>query len=83
DAVDRDGGSGFRNVALARASLLRAQGAGRLNRSADDRGVVAVLDPRMVTAGYGSALRASLPPLWFTTDGEVVRASLRKLNGGD
>jgi ATP-dependent DNA helicase DinG len=83
DAVDRDGGSGFRNVALARAALLLAQGAGRLIRSADDRGVVAVLDPRMVTAGYGSALRASLPPLWFTTDGEVVRASLRKLNGGD
>ena len=83
DAVDRDGGSGFRQVALARAALLLAQGAGRLIRSAEDRGVVAVLDSRMVTAGYGSALRASLPPLWFTTDREVVRASLRNLNGVD
>jgi ATP-dependent DNA helicase DinG len=83
DAVDRDGGSGFRQVALARAALLLAQGAGRLIRSAEDRGVVAVLDSRMVTAGYGSALRASLPPLWFTTDREVVRASLRNLTGVD
>lgn len=83
DAVDRDGGSGFRQVALARAALLLAQGVGRLIRSAEDRGVVAVLDSRMVTAGYGSALRASLPPLWFTTDREVVRASLRNLNGVD
>ena len=80
DAVDRAGGSGFRQVALARAALLLAQGAGRLIRSVDDKGVVAVLDSRMATAGYGAALRASLPPLWFTTDGALVRTSLRNLN---
>jgi ATP-dependent DNA helicase DinG len=82
DAVDKAGGSGFREVALARAALLLAQGAGRLIRSVDDRGVVAVLDSRMATAGYGATLRSSLPPLWFTTDGEVVRSSLRNLNAG-
>ena len=79
EAVDKAGGSGFRDVALARAALLLAQGAGRLIRSIDDRGVVAVLDSRMATAGYGAALRASLPPLWFTTDGAIVRSSLRNL----
>ena len=83
EAVDRAGGSGFRQVALARAALLLSQGAGRLIRSVDDKGVVAVLDSRMATAGYGAALRASLPPLWFTTDGGVVRTSLRNLNAAD
>lgn len=80
EAVDKAGGSGFREVALARAALLLAQGAGRLIRSVDDKGVVAVLDPRMATAGYGATLRRSLPPLWFTTDGAVVRSSLENLN---
>lgn len=79
EAVDAEGGSGFRQVALARASLLMAQGAGRLIRSVDDRGVVAVLDPRMATAGYSRALRASLPPLWFTTDREIVVGALTRL----
>lgn len=79
-AVDAAGGSGFRDVALARASLLLAQGAGRLIRSSNDRGVVAVVDSRMATAGYAGALRASLPPLWFTGDGTVVRESLARLN---
>jgi ATP-dependent DNA helicase DinG len=78
-AVDADGRSGFREVALTRAALLLAQGAGRLIRSESDRGVVAVLDSRMATAGYGGALRASLPPLWFTTDGSVVRQALVRL----
>jgi len=78
-AVDAEGRSGFREVALTRAALLLAQGAGRLIRSESDRGVVAVLDPRMATAGYGGALRASLPPLWFTTDGSVVRQALVRL----
>ena len=79
EAVDAEGRSGFREVALTRAALLLAQGAGRLIRSESDRGVVAVLDSRMATAGYGGALRASLPPLWFTTDGSVVRQALVRL----
>ena len=44
-----------------------------------DRGVVAVLDPRLVTARYGDFLRASLPPFWTTTDPALVRAALRRL----
>ncbi len=78
-AVAAHGGNGFMAVAATGAALLLAQGAGRLLRTMTDRGVVAILDPRLVTARYGSFLRASLPPLWTTTDPEVVRGALRRL----
>lgn len=78
-AVERAGGNGFMTVAAAHSALLMAQGSGRLIRRASDRGVVAVLDPRLVTARYGSYLRASLPPMWFTTDRSVVVGALRRL----
>jgi len=58
-----------------------AQGAGRLLRSVTDRGVVAVLDNRLVTKRYGSFLRASMPRFWETTDPDVVRGALRRLVG--
>jgi ATP-dependent DNA helicase DinG len=80
-AVAARGGNGFMDVAAAQAALLLAQGAGRLLRTMSDRGVVAILDPRLVTARYGSFLRASLPPFWTTTDPEVVRGALRRLAG--
>ena len=80
-ATDARGGSGFMEVSASHAALLLAQGAGRLLRSVDDRGVVAVLDPRLVTKRYGEYLRASLPPFWQTTDPEVVRGALRRLAG--
>ena len=78
-AVTQAGGNGFMAVAASHAGLLLAQGAGRLIRTLDDRGVVAVLDPRLVTARYGSFLRASLPDFWMTTDPEVAVAALRRL----
>jgi ATP-dependent DNA helicase DinG len=77
--VDAAGGSGFMSVSLPRAALLLAQGAGRLIRSVEDRGVVAILDSRIVTKRYGSVLLNSMPPLWRTNDGEVVRESLKRL----
>lgn len=79
-AVAARGGNGFMAVAATHAALLLAQGAGRLLRSMDDRGVVAILDPRLATARYGSFLKASLPPFWPTTDPEVVRSALRRLD---
>jgi len=79
-AAEARGGNGFMEVSAAHAALLLAQGAGRLLRTMSDRGVVAVLDPRLVTKRYGDYLRASLPPFWQTTDPEVVRAALRRLN---
>jgi ATP-dependent DNA helicase DinG len=78
-AVAARGGNGFMSVAATQAALLLAQGTGRLLRTMSDRGVVAILDPRLVTARYGTFLRASLPPFWTTTDPDVVRGSLRRL----
>ena len=51
--VERRGGNGFMSVSLTHAALMMAQGAGRLLRSTTDRGVVAILDPRVVTKRYG------------------------------
>ncbi len=78
-AVAARGGNGFMAVAAAQAALLLAQGSGRLLRTMDDRGMVAILDPRLVTARYGGFLRASLPPFWATTDPGIARSALRRL----
>jgi ATP-dependent DNA helicase DinG len=80
-AADKAGANGFMSVAATHAALLLAQGSGRLIRTTSDRGVVAVLDPRLVTARYGGFLRASLPPMWTTTDRDVVRKALMRLSG--
>ncbi len=78
--ADAAGGSGFMQVSLPRAALLLAQGTGRLIRSIDDRGVVAILDSRIVTKRYGSILLNSMPPFWRTSDGVVIRDSLKRLH---
>src|SRR3954468_4259946 len=78
-AADRAGGNGFMQVAATHAALLLAQGTGRLIRTSTDRGVVAVLDPRLATARYGGFLKASLPPMWTTTDPVVARQALARL----
>ena len=77
--VGARGGNGFMAVAVSHAALLLAQGSGRLLRTMDDRGMVAILDPRLATARYGGFLRASLPPFWATTDPAVARDALRRL----
>ncbi|WP_433572594.1 ATP-dependent DNA helicase [Streptomyces sp. CA-251247] len=79
-AVEEAGGNGFMAVAATHAALLMAQGAGRLVRATGDRGVVAVLDPRLANARYGSYLRASLPDFWYTTDRNQVRRSLSAID---
>jgi ATP-dependent DNA helicase DinG len=79
-AVEARGGNGFLTVAATHAALLLAQGAGRLLRSNNDKGVVAILDSRIATARYGGFLRASLPPFWTTYDPQVVRGALTRLN---
>jgi ATP-dependent DNA helicase DinG len=79
-AIAARGGNGFMAVAATNAALLLAQGAGRLLRSMTDRGVVAILDPRLATARYGTFLRSSLPPFWTTYDPATVKAALRRLD---
>ncbi|MGA8845576.1 MAG: ATP-dependent DNA helicase, partial [Nocardioides sp.] len=81
-AADAAGGNGFMQVAATHAALLLAQGSGRLIRTTTDRGVVAVLDPRLATARYGTFLKASLPPMWTTTDPAIVRKALARLATG-
>jgi ATP-dependent DNA helicase DinG len=80
-AVAEAGGNGFMKVAASHAALLLAQGSGRLIRRLSDRGVVAVLDPRLVTARYGAFLKASMPDMWQTTDRQVAIQALRRLSG--
>ena len=80
DAVVAAGGNGFMSVAATHAALLLAQGAGRLIRRSQDRGVVAVLDSRLRTARYGGFLTRSMPALWPTTKPDVVRAALQRLS---
>ncbi|MFC8233218.1 ATP-dependent DNA helicase [Streptomyces sp. NPDC056663] len=79
-AVEEAGGNGFMAVAATHAALLMAQGAGRLVRATGDKGVVAVLDPRLANARYGSYLRASLPDFWYTTDRSQARRSLAAID---
>ena len=80
EAVQAAGGNGFMSVSATHAALLLAQGAGRLVRRADDRGIVAVLDPRLRTARYGGFLARSMPALWPTRDRDTVLAALGRLS---
>ena len=79
ERIAAHGGNGFMAVAAQHAALLLAQGAGRLIRTESDRGMVAVLDPRLATARYGGFLREAMPPLWPTADPEVALGALRRL----
>jgi len=80
EAVERRGGSPFGEVDLPRAAILLAQGSGRLIRSESDRGVVAVLDPRLTGKGYGRRIIASLPRLLRTSDRERAVRFLRAID---
>jgi len=79
---ERAGSGAFNVVDLPRAGTLLAQGAGRLIRSAQDRGVVAVLDSRLATARYRGALLARVPPMKRTVDRDEVVAFLSEITAG-
>ena len=81
-AVDARGGSGWMQVSLPQAAVTLAQGAGRLIRTTQDRGVVAILDSRLANRRYGGYLRRSLPPFTFMTDTAKVCEALRRLDAG-
>ncbi|MFL5865309.1 MAG: ATP-dependent DNA helicase [Solirubrobacteraceae bacterium] len=80
---DRAGAAAFRTVDLPRAASLLAQGAGRLIRSTADRGVVAVLDSRLATAGYRWELIEALPPMRRTKDRAEAERFLEGLVAAD
>lgn len=72
-AVESDGGKPFFDFQVPRAILTLRQGAGRLMRSSRDRGVIAIMDVRIFSKGYGRLFRASLPPSPIVRDLERVR----------
>ena len=72
----------FALVDLPRAATLLAQGVGRLIRSATDRGVVAVFDPRLATARYRWEIVNALPPMRRTRERAEVESFLNELRNG-
>jgi ATP-dependent DNA helicase DinG len=80
---DRAGSRAFSLVDLPRAATLLAQGAGRLIRTTEDKGVVAVLDPRLATASYRGVLLDRLPPMRRSVDRSEVESFLRRALGDD
>jgi ATP-dependent DNA helicase DinG len=74
EAVEAAGGDWFRDFALPTAILQLRQGFGRLIRGHADRGVVAILDPRLRTRAYGRAFLAALPRCPLADDRAAVAA---------
>jgi ATP-dependent DNA helicase DinG len=72
DAITARGGDAFAEYQVPLAILSLQQGLGRLIRHRSDRGVLAVLDPRLKTMGYGRRFLASLPPAPVTHDLDAV-----------
>jgi ATP-dependent DNA helicase DinG len=74
DRLRNRGGNAFDDYQVPGAVLMLKQGLGRLIRSAADRGILAVLDSRLVARSYGRRFLASLPPARLVHDREDVRA---------
>src|SRR6267143_535821 len=73
EAINADGGNAFGEYQIPLAILALQQGLGRLIRHRQDRGVLAILDPRLRTMGYGRRFLASLPPAPVTRDLDDIR----------
>jgi ATP-dependent DNA helicase DinG len=73
ERVKEEGGDWFGGYMLPAAALQLKQGFGRLIRRKDDRGVVAILDPRLRTRSYGRTILESLPPARSVDSIEEVR----------
>ena len=72
--IEEQGGSSFYEFSVPQAIISLKQGVGRLIRSATDRGLLAILDPRLRTTGYGRLFLQSLPPCRVTSDLEEAAA---------
>ena len=72
DAITAGGGDAFSDYQVPVAILALQQGLGRLIRHRADRGVLAILDPRVRTMGYGRRFLAALPPAPVTHDLDAV-----------
>jgi len=70
--IDENGGRSFFDYSVPQAIISLKQGIGRLIRSREDRGVIAILDPRLRTKQYGRDFLASLPRMRITSELEEV-----------
>jgi ATP-dependent DNA helicase DinG len=75
---DVEGDAAFSTIDIPLAATQLAQAAGRLIRSRTDHGVVAILDPRLATKGYGGRIVSALPPMTPTTSFEAVESFFRE-----
>ncbi len=75
---DAEGDAAFSTIDIPLAATQLAQAAGRLIRSRTDHGVVAVLDPRLATKGYGGRIVSALPPMTPTTNFDAVETFFRE-----
>ena len=78
--AEENGRNGFMDVYVADANVMLAQGAGRLIRSTVDKGVVAILDTRLITKRYGQEMLKSLPRMMIFSDKQKVLGGLERLN---
>jgi len=77
-AITKSGGDWFREFALPQAQLKLKQGFGRLIRNSTDRGVVAILDTRLITKYYGAKFLSYLPRARRVTSIDAVRSFYRE-----
>ncbi|HEY5996043.1 MAG TPA: helicase C-terminal domain-containing protein, partial [Candidatus Deferrimicrobiaceae bacterium] len=80
-AIRDRGGDPFSEYQVPEAVLSLRQGVGRLLRRGDDYGVVALLDHRVVSRGYGALFRKSLPPMRWTREIDDVEKLFRRFRG--
>ena len=76
--INESGGNAFYDYQIPAATILLKQGLGRLIRSKTDRGILALLDKRILTKSYGKEFLRSLPPAPLTRDPEEVRTFLHR-----
>ena len=78
--LQQQGANAFRDHQLPEAVLALKQGVGRLIRSEEDRGMIVICDPRLLTKGYGRVFRASLPEMPVTQDADEAQRFLRRIS---
>lgn len=80
--IEENGGRSFTEYSVPQAVITLKQGIGRLIRSRTDRGIIAILDPRIRTKPYGRDFLASLPRMRITSDLAEVTSTIRRESGG-
>ena len=80
--IESNGGNPFMDYQVPRAVMALKQGAGRLIRDENDRGVLVICDPRTTSKGYGRIFIKNLPPMHQTTDIDDVRRFFQDTAGG-